>query len=83
MFRKLLLSMAAIATVSTALIASTASAEARGWHRHWGHHGVYFNIGRPIYRPVFWRANCHATQIRFHHHWHRARVCNGRIVKVF
>ena len=98
MFRKLLLSLATVATVSTGLLITSGAAQADDWrwHHRWRQPGFSIHFGgpvwggpyyqpmyRPVYQPVIWRPRCHATEIRFHHRWHRATICGGRIVRIW
>lgn len=75
MFKSLVLSLATIATLSGAVVATSSSAEARGMGRHNGH-GVRGYHGRGFHMGHFRRPNCHWRAIYHHHHWVDVRVCH-------
>jgi hypothetical protein len=94
--RKLLLSVVAAASLAGGMIATTGTAEA--YHHGYRHPGVGFGLffgspgyyGSPYYGDGYyghrWRyANrrCHIERIRYHGRWHRARICGGRVARIY
>jgi len=81
--RKILLCAAASVALVASVAANVTSAEARHTHGH-GRFVVHF--GGPIYRhnyfrPVYFR--CHTQTVIWRHHFHRAKVCNGRVTRIY
>jgi hypothetical protein len=96
MMRKLLLSVVAAASLAGGIIATTGTAEA--YHNGYRHHGVGFGLffgspgyyGDPFYGNRYyghrWRNSynrCHIERIRYHGRWHKARICGGRVARIY
>jgi hypothetical protein len=73
MFRKLVLAIAAVATIGTAGIASTTSADAAWWgpRPYWG---PYVGYGMGFYGPVRAYNPC-VRWVRTPFGWRRAYIC--------
>jgi hypothetical protein len=96
--RKLLLSVVAAASLGAGLIATAGTAEAyhHGYHHNGVGFGLFFGspgyYGSPYYGDPFYGRNyrwrnaytrCHIERIRYHGRWHKARVCGGRIARIY
>ncbi len=89
--RKLLLSVVAAATLGVGMIATAGTANA--YHHGYYHHGVRFGLffgapgfyGDPYYGHRWRRVynSCHIERVRYHGRWHKARICGGRIARIY
>lgn len=97
--RKLLLSVVAAASIGAGMIATagTANAYHNGYHRNGVGFGLFFGspgygYGSPYYGDSYYGRNhrwrnsynrCRIERIRYHGRWHKARICGGRIARIY
>lgn len=97
--RKLLLSVVAAASIGAGMIATagTANAYHNGYHHNGVGFGLFFGspgygYGSPYYGDSYYGRNhrwrnsynrCRIERIRYHGRWHKARICGGRIARIY